>query len=80
MVAALAGMAVLLRPLEARGALVEEVLVEMVEMSLFRLTAWLAVEGAEAEALEPAPPLARLRIWEMAAPIRARARMEAVTA
>ena len=53
---ALAEMEVLLRPLEALEALVEEVLVEMVEMSLFRLTTYSVVVEAEVEAWDPAPP------------------------
>ena len=48
-VAALAEMEVLLQPPEALEALVEAVLVEMAEMSLFRLTTYLAV-AAEVEA------------------------------
>ena len=46
-VAALAEMEVLLQPLEALAALVEEVLVEMVEMSLFQLTTYSVAVAAE---------------------------------
>jgi hypothetical protein len=55
-VAALAEMVVLLQPLEVLGALEEEVLVEMVGMSLFRLMTYSVAEAVEVEAWDPAPP------------------------
>jgi hypothetical protein len=73
-VAALAEMEVLLRPTEAPVVLGEEVLVEMGELSPFRLMTHSAVVVAEVEAWDPAPPQAR--IWGMEVRTRTSAPLE----
>lgn len=78
MAAVSAEMAVLSPLPEAPEALVEEVLVEMVETSLFRLATCSVVVVAEVEDSDPSLPSARSRIWGMEARIRAPDRMEVV--
>jgi hypothetical protein len=71
-------MAVLFWPLEALEVLEEEALVEMEEMSLFRLMTQMAAEVVAEVAWDPALPWERSQTWGMEARIRITDLMEAV--
>jgi hypothetical protein len=74
--AALAEMVVLLQPQEVRGALEEEVLVEMVGMLPFRPATYSVAEAAAVEGSDPKQLWEHPRIWAMGAPIKRPERME----